>query len=229
MAFNYSPKIVTSNLIFYIDATNPRSLVSGSTTWIDLSKSNISGSLTNGPIYTSSYGGGVAFDGVDDYVAIPFTASAPSVQPYTYEIVFSPNTGSISFKGLMGYSSYPVSGFSLGLYNNSSIYFQAYSGSVANAVGLLGYFNPTIGAVSVVTATFVNRDMKIYYNGNLFASTTIAFDPPANSNPIVIAGTVQGGWGPSNITVYNAKIYNRALSATEITQNFNTIKTRFSL
>jgi hypothetical protein len=229
MAGETGLNIVTNGLILYYDATNSKSLVSGSTTWIDLSRSNINGTLTNGPIYTSSFGGGVVCDGVDDKIAIPFTASSPSVQPYTYEIVFSPNTGSITFKGLMGYSSYPISGFSLGLYNNSSIYFQAYSGSVANAVGLLGYFNPTIGAVSVVTATFINRDMKIYYNGNLFASTTIAFDPPSNSNPIVIAGTVQGGWGPSNITVYNAKIYNRAITAAEVKQNYNTMKSRFNI
>jgi hypothetical protein len=229
MAGETGLNIVTNGLILYYDATNPKSLVSGSITWIDLSRSNINGTLTNGPIYTSSFGGGVVCDGVDDKIAIPFTASAPSVQPYTYEITFSPNVAGITFKGLMGYSDYPVNGFSLGLYNNSTIYFQAYNNLVTGSAAISGYFNPTIGVASVVTATFINRDMKIYYNGNLFASTTIAFDPLPSTTPIVIAGTIQGGWGPSNITVYNAKIYNRVLSAAEVKQNFNTMKSRFNI
>jgi hypothetical protein len=229
MAGETGLNIVKDGLILYYDAINPKSLISGSTTWIDLSRSNINGTLTNGPTYTSNFGGGIVCDGVDDRIAMPFTASSPSVQPYTYEISFSPNVSGLNFKGLMGFSQYPVNGFSLGLYNSSIIYFQAYSGSVENSVGLQGYFNPTIGAVSVVTATFVNRDMKIYYNGNMISLTTIAFDPPANSNPIVIAGTVQGGWGPSNITVYNAKIYNRAITPAEVKQNYNTMKSRFNI
>jgi hypothetical protein len=37
MAFNYSPKIVTDGLVLYLDAANPKSYVSGSTTWVDMS------------------------------------------------------------------------------------------------------------------------------------------------------------------------------------------------
>ena len=49
--------IVTDGLVFYVDAANPRSFISGSTKWGDLSKNQNVGYLTNGPTYNNSNGG----------------------------------------------------------------------------------------------------------------------------------------------------------------------------
>ena len=68
MAFSYSPKIVTDGLVLYLDATNPYSYVSGSLNWNDLSRSQLSGSLINGPTYNTS--GYVSLDGINDYIDI---------------------------------------------------------------------------------------------------------------------------------------------------------------
>ena len=57
MAFNYSPKIVTNGLVLCLDAANPKSYVSGSTKWNDLSKNYLNGTLTNGPTFNSANGG----------------------------------------------------------------------------------------------------------------------------------------------------------------------------
>jgi hypothetical protein len=46
MAFNYSPKVVTDGLVLYLDAANPKSYVSGSTTWTDLGSNNSNAILT---------------------------------------------------------------------------------------------------------------------------------------------------------------------------------------
>ena len=58
--------IVTNGLVLYLDAANYLSYTSGSTTWRDLSSSNNSGTLTNGPTFSSANGGSIVFDGVDD-------------------------------------------------------------------------------------------------------------------------------------------------------------------
>ena len=47
MSFSYSPKIVTDGLVFYVDAANPNSYVSGNTT-VDSLVGMIIGSLING-------------------------------------------------------------------------------------------------------------------------------------------------------------------------------------
>ena len=54
MAFRYSPKIVTDGLVLYLDAANPKSYVSGSTLWNDLTINSNNGVLTNGPTFSSS-------------------------------------------------------------------------------------------------------------------------------------------------------------------------------
>ena len=54
MATKYSPQVVTNGLVLCLDAANPRSYVSGSTNWFNLANTSISGSLTNGPTYSSN-------------------------------------------------------------------------------------------------------------------------------------------------------------------------------
>ena len=68
MAFSYSPKIITDGLVLYLDAANPYSYVSGSTVWNDISRTMTSGSLINGPTFSSANNGSIVFDGVNDYV-----------------------------------------------------------------------------------------------------------------------------------------------------------------
>ena len=71
MAHNYSPKIVTDGLIFYVDAANTKSYVSGSTIWNDLSKTFTTTNLFNTPLYTPTNNGGILFDGVNEYGETP--------------------------------------------------------------------------------------------------------------------------------------------------------------
>ena len=68
MSFKYGNGMVTDGLIFYLDAANPRSFVSGSTSWYDMTRNSNNGTLTNGPTYDSSNGGAVVFDGSNDYI-----------------------------------------------------------------------------------------------------------------------------------------------------------------
>ena len=67
MALVHSPKIVTDNLVFYVDAANYKSFptTDGSpdgTTWIDMMGTN-NGTLTNGPTFSSNNAGSIVFDG----------------------------------------------------------------------------------------------------------------------------------------------------------------------
>ena len=63
-----SGHIVTDGLVLALDAANAKSYPGSGTTWSDLSGNRNTGTLTNGPTFNSGNGGGIVFDGVDDYV-----------------------------------------------------------------------------------------------------------------------------------------------------------------
>jgi len=75
------------------------------------------------------------------------------------------------------------------------------------------------------TIVYSNNSVLIYRDGvadaNGSQSKTISF----SSNKLVIGGTLCGAY--SNVNVSNTQVYNRALSATEITQNYNALKGRY--
>ncbi len=64
--------VTTNGLKIYLDAGNPKSYVSGSTTWYDLSGNNVNGTLTNGPTFSPEANGCIVFDGIDDIVTTTF-------------------------------------------------------------------------------------------------------------------------------------------------------------
>jgi hypothetical protein len=68
MGIRRGPNIVTDSLVFAVDAANPSSYVSGSTTWKDQTINQNNGTLTNGPTFDSGNQGSVVFDGSNDYV-----------------------------------------------------------------------------------------------------------------------------------------------------------------
>ena len=66
MSLNSGPKIVTEGLIYYLDAANPESFISGNTQWnsMDVNKNVVT--LANGPQYIDDFKGVIRFDGTDD-------------------------------------------------------------------------------------------------------------------------------------------------------------------
>jgi hypothetical protein len=69
----------------------------------------------------------------------------------------------------------------------------------------------------------------MYLNGRLLTpATTTAYTISNNSDAKIIgAGTLNSQYFPGNIS--NVFLYNRALSATEVIQNFNAIRSRYSI
>ena len=70
MSNQYGPRIVTNGLVLCLDAGNNKSYPGSGTVWNDLSGNNFNGILTNGPTYSPSSGGGIVFDGVNDYISL---------------------------------------------------------------------------------------------------------------------------------------------------------------
>jgi hypothetical protein len=71
----YKGKLVTSGLILALDAGNLISYSGAGTTWFDMTSNANNGTLVNGVTYSGGTTPSMVFDGVDDYVNVPYNAS----------------------------------------------------------------------------------------------------------------------------------------------------------
>ena len=221
MAFNYSPRVITDGLVLYLDAANTKSYVSGSTTWVDLSGNRNNGTLYNGVAYSQTNGGGLVFDGADDYIIIPGNGTLNTSRP-TVELVttVSTNNGNVIAQGQYG-SNW---GFGVGVKPGGIM--------ARNNNGDANYSISNSGVVHVAV-TWDGSGNEYYKNGQYLGRTTSNYSP--NPGGDVTIGGVRAQVPSQNLaefansTVNIVRIYNRVLSANEILQNYNSIKTRFGL
>ncbi len=224
MSFYHGPTIVTNGLTLSLDAADRNSYPGTGTSWFDMSGNGYTATLTNGPTYSTNNGGNIVFDGTNDYVLTNFSAYSPSTKPLTYQIVFKNNINS-DYKGLIGKSNFQVSGISIGIMFNDRV-MPSVNASGQNFENQVSYDNTII---SMGTFMFNGRNILVYRNKTLLYSTTIGFDIVANANPIEIGGSIQGGWTYANMNVYSVLIYDKQLTESEISQNFDSLKSRFGL
>ena len=101
MSGNVAPKISTNGLILYLDAGNTKSYPGTGTTWVDISQSGNNGTLINSPTFNSSNGGGIVFDGVDDYV----TQSNITSNSLTFDFWFRVTDKTSGYHYVMSYGN----------------------------------------------------------------------------------------------------------------------------
>jgi hypothetical protein len=211
-----TPPIVTNGLVLALDAANQKSYTSGSTIWNDLSGNGNSGSLTNGPAFSSANGGSIVFDGIDDYVLL--TPMNPA--NFTCDITFDSTTvaGYIIRKFQYGW----------GLFVNSAGILAVWVDTDANHRATTKTFS--YSGITNVIISFGNSVINVYRNGILVATTSTPTNSVYSPSDLSIRlGTDSGGVGFINGKIYSTKIYNKALSAQEVQQNYNAQKSRFNL
>jgi len=224
MALSHSPSIVTNGLVMCLDAANPKSYPGSGTTWYNLIPGGVNGTLTNGPTYNSANGGSMVFDGTNDYVSTNLVLPSPTTTATTFDIVFKNNSTS-TFKGLIGASSYQSTGFSVGFMGLSTMR-NTYN---ASSLSFENDFSYNSSDISNGIFIFNGRNINIYRNSILSSSFTASFDSVQSLSGIQIGRNLQGGWGTSQVDIYSVKIYNRALTADEISQNFNAHRGRYGI
>ncbi len=173
----------------------------------------------------------MTFDGTDDIINIP-AASWNILTTHTLEAVFKANgTGfngyHVMFQKEGGYSGGAVYGLRALNAGGSLLAMICYDAQAANAKTLASTTLVTNGQYYHVVATFDSAyNWKIYINGVLENETTLTSNPYQNSSSIFIG---RGDSRTMNGDLPIAKIYNRALTASEIKSNYNAIKGRFNI
>jgi hypothetical protein len=225
MALQHSPSIVTSGLVLCLDAANPRSYPGTGTSWTDISGNNAIGTLTNGPTYNSANGGSIVLDGVNDMVQVPNTSGLLGF------------TGPITLMAWVNGASGLVisSGVAYGLFSEGSIRYWYWSGSPnwINYSTVSSVIPSNVWTHIAVSHTPGGSYLPFFYaNGNAVASTGSAPTPVNAGSPSSLTIGEYNGYqpySPYNGKVSNVQIYNRALTAAEVLQNFNALRGRYGI
>ena len=223
----FANTIVQQGLVLNLDAGNPYSYAGAGTTWFDVSGNNYSGSLTNGPVYNTTNGGVIVFDGSNDYVV---------------SSNFTPNFSTKTLSGWVKLSSISQQGGGLitlqsidGVVFDSIVYNETGQGwgFGSNGFSRTGWSNVLETSTSEwvnITATYENSNYRLYRNGTLIQTLTSfgALNFNFNSN-VQLGYRHLGSSGYLAATISQGFVYNRALSAAEVLQNYNATKGRFGL
>ena len=225
-------KIVSNGLVLNVDAAQLRSYPTTGTTWSDLSGNGINGTLTNTPTFNSANGGSIAFNGTNQYVVMQEN-SALNTQTLTLEVWFKAN--STSQNGFLFEKGNVNTQYSLFIEgSNNTINFRQYLTNLSNFSTITIPTSTNINTTNwfQIVGTFTSGSRCIYINGVLKNSDTRTGTIATNTNGASIA--TYGGFNGSRGYYYNGnigsvRVYNRVLSATEVAQNYNAIKSRFGL
>jgi hypothetical protein len=233
----YQGPIVTNGLVFAVDAGNIVSYESGSTTTYSLTGSN-SGSFTNGTSYSSNNGGTFKFDGTDDYITVNNPQSLnPGTGSFTIDfwcnVSSSVATGSASCA--LEARGTNLNGFlAIAYRNNGRMQLFVNGNQDAEQNVYQSTTTPVERGVWIYEAMVMDRSTQqitFYYNGvqtgdKVTVTDTGSIDP--GSGYVYWVGGDKGGT-PMEGEISTLRQYNRALSAQEVSQNFDAQRSRFGL
>ena len=217
--------------IHRFDSNGTFTLTSGdTTTWYDLSGNNNNGTLTNGPTFNSANGGVIVFDGTNDFVSISSLASFNFGSAMSV-FVWHKNIGG-DYRGVIA-NTYGGGGFDL-RYGREDFFGGGNNGTILNVYinTSSGTFSRSINAELNVWGnygfTYTGSSLIAYKNGVSFSTISASGNVSVTSNSVIIGKNLGGSeFLSGNVAI--VFIYNRALSALEIMQNFQATKTRFGL
>ena len=224
MSNQYGPRIVTDGLVLHLDAANRKSYPGTGTAWNDLSGNGNNGTLTNSPTFSSANGGGFTFDGTNDYCLIQndnsvnISGGEITLEAFVKVNNFGNSEAFIHKEQQYTLAFHPKTGGGGITYADSSMW------SYAN-FGFHGLF--LTNTYYHIVATKINNVVTIYSNGSIIVSKSFGGSISTKTNDLYIGSYVTSY--PFNGSIYTAKIYNKALSANEVEQNYNALKGRFGL
>lgn len=256
MSLGHGASIVQDGLVLHLDAANKKSYPGSGTVWGDLSGNNNNGTLVNGVTYSPLDNGSIVFDGVNDRfqttaqinlsgtnkISVDFWCKVltyPEISGTT-NIVFevSPNFNGSStglYVGIGEDSSstfrgqgvqYPIS---LNIRGNTGYNLYGFDKNLVNDLQWHHWcciFDKSISGTTPI-------ESRLFIDGierSVSVVTTLRNNNTNNfGNDFWYIGSRSSGVAPSNFTLSNFKVYNRILTETEIQQNFNALRGRYSI
>jgi hypothetical protein len=233
-SFEYND-IVQNGLVLNLNAVSPSSYPGSGNSWYDISTYTNNGTLTNGPYYVSTNGGGIYFAGDNDYINIPHNDSLVMTTQMSINVWFSiPQNGLPERQSLVckHYRAYE-----LGIYPGGYIHTYTRNGTGG------GNYDEGTNAYHPDGEWQANRIYNVTWTLNAQTEKTYFESVIASNGGTYTKGNANTGDEGVDLqigirlssglifkgTIYSVQIYNIALSATEILHNYNIQKGRFGL
>jgi hypothetical protein len=226
-----------NGLVLCLDAANRKSYPGSGTTWNDLSGRGNTGTLVNTPTYDAS--GYFNFDYTQSE-SVSFSNS-PSIQflnrsPYTLEAWVYPtrNPGASNWTGIFDRED-----TSIGSRDGYNILFLGSTGTQTTfaterfvaGVNTFAFVNIdsslSVNNWSHIVGTYDGTNLTLYRNGSAVGTPATTTGNITNTSKTLTIGVRGGQYFGGRIS--NAKIYDRALTVSEIQQNFNALRGRFGI
>ena len=245
--YGISSGIVTDGLIVALDASVSRSYPGSGTTWTDLSGNGNNGTLVNGPTFNSGNSGSIELDGTDDSISLgtqinsDITETDITVSFWTY---LDSTSGDRSFVAM----SSVATGVPLIIWHDASVSARDNTGTgdvgggTSNAIVVMvsdtsgsKRFSTSNNALSAstwhnvsVVLDVTNNAFYTYIDGveeAKYVSTNTSLGLKSTSNIFKIGGATLAYL---NGRIANFQVYTKALSASEVLQNYNALKARYT-
>ena len=244
MALAHSPRIVTDGLELALDAGNTKSYPGSGSTWTDTIGGK-TGTLTNGPTYSSDNGGAIVFDGINDLIDLGTQLNSDiSLRDVT-----------ISFWAYIDSTAADEAFISIGTFSANRPLMIWYDTTVASKdnTGTNDVGGGSTNAITVMV-TDSNSEKRFATSDNALSATTwhnisVVLDVTNNTFYTYIDSVEVAKWVDNNTSgginsssldffispfstyldgrISNLFVHNKALTAAEVLQNYNALKWRY--
>ena len=225
--------VVDTNLMAWVDAGQTTSYSGSGATWTDLSGNGKTYTLSNSPTFSSLTGGGViTFAGASSQYATTAATLFNSTTTNTYSInIWVYPTGAGQIVSVDGQST-PNTGYhytALEITAAGLIYFGQWTGT--NSV--IATSSQSLNTWYNLAITYNGTTATAYVNGTSVGSSAIIWSAPGANTFFALMS--QDSTNMSATTAYASgsigafMVYNRALTADEVTTNFNALRNRYGI
>jgi len=248
-AFSYqSPNIVSDGLVLHLDSSDRTSYNTTNTFVNNLVPNTMpTMSLINTPVYSSSFGGYLGFNGINQSGLIPYntTYAFNGTSSYTAEVWVYPQpmANGQSYFVIFGRYDSAVGGnhgWDISYTQNTAnvpassgsafVYCERLGGAVSRNVNELVPTSSYYNNWQHLVLTYTGVSMSFYRNGVFKGATAAAFTSSQTTAPYRIAA--RPSTSPTvftNTRISTLRLYNRALSTAEVSQNFNAQRQRYGI
>jgi len=228
----YQSNIVTDNILFAVDASNLISYPKTGTAWYNLCNSGMTGTLTNGPVYSEDYDGYFNFDGVDDRVNVSTYQVSSEVMSFDFWIKVLTPIGNVETIFSDSAQNNTVGYIFFYFNTNGSLTYQFATSTVRSQVSAVlfsqGYTDTWLNVC--ITANYTSKEIKFYRNGQLISSQIMTDAVFPSANRIRYIGAYNSASSdPGKFSLGSFVWYSSILTESQVLRNYQATKSRFGL
>jgi hypothetical protein len=226
------PAFITSGLVLHLDAGSASSYSGSGSTWSDISGNGRNATLFNSPTYSSANGGSLVFDGNTKYASVASNAAFNLNSAFTFSLWVKRNGNAIQTDEVLLHREVGYAGPT----QDGGYQLAAERSTLLPKIGIRNNLNipDILTASTAIASSWVNivaaygaSTLRLYTNESTAGSKTSSISVGSTTSALSIGGVGSGYAFNGNIA--QVAMYNRELSASEISQNFNALRGRFGI